>query len=192
MAESDPNVAPLCECGCGEAVNKYLGRWNRFRNGHNTRLVRAGAAHHLWKGGQFADKDGRVYIFSPTHPRATRNRYVPRAVLVAEAILKRPLRPGEVVHHINRVPSDDRPENLHVYASNQEHMAEHGRTRGPHWHPYAKLTEDDVREIRRLRGTVKARVLAERYGVCTSNITKIQQGLGWKHVTASREPHQNQ
>ena len=44
---------------------------------------------------------------------------------VAEEMLRRPLRPGEVVHHINGDKHDNRPENLMVFNSQQEHVAYH-------------------------------------------------------------------
>jgi hypothetical protein len=49
--------------------------------------------------------------------------------------------------------------------------------------PAAKLTEDDVREICRLRReVVKLKVVAARFGITESNVSYIARGKGWKHV----------
>lgn len=44
---------------------------------------------------------------------------------VAEQILGRSLRKGEVVHHINRDKKDNRPENLMIFQSQAEHARWH-------------------------------------------------------------------
>lgn len=45
--------------------------------------------------------------------------------IVAEQKLGRPLKTGEVVHHINENKRDNRPENLMVFKSQAEHAAWH-------------------------------------------------------------------
>ena len=71
----------------------------------------SGPKSPLWKGGVYQGADGYVYISQHGHPR-DRNGFVKRAVLVVEKKLGRFLEPGEIVHHINQVKDDDRPENL--------------------------------------------------------------------------------
>ena len=44
---------------------------------------------------------------------------------VAEVKLGRPLRPGEVVHHIDRNKQNNNPSNLHVFANQQAHWEAH-------------------------------------------------------------------
>lgn len=51
-------------------------------------------------------------------------------------------------------------------------------------HPAAKLIDEDIRNIRLLDSQgVQRQVIAARFGVNKSCITKILQGTHWKHVT---------
>lgn len=65
---------------------------------------------HLGKG------EGKTY--TKTYGRHTHR-------IVAEQMLGRPLKPGEVVHHINEDKKDNRPENLMVFASQALHAKWH-------------------------------------------------------------------
>jgi hypothetical protein len=46
----------------------------------------------------------------------------------------------------------------------------------------AKITADDVREIRRLRGDVLQRDLATRFGITVHQVCAIQRGRSWSHI----------
>ena len=94
--------------------------------------------------------EGYLVIYEPTHPRAYRHGYVLEHRFVMEQKIGRLLEPGEVVHHVNSLKWDNRPENLD--------LMEHGA--------HSSLTAAELRESR-------ATLLAEleeyrsRYGMLT-------------------------
>ena len=50
-------------------------------------------------------------------------------------------------------------------------------------HPNAKLTEEDIRSIRRLTKSMSIRAIARKFNVSRGTITPIIKGETWKHVT---------
>jgi predicted RNA-binding Zn-ribbon protein involved in translation (DUF1610 family) len=70
-----------------------------------------GKEHHNWKGGVIRSS-GYVFIHKPDHPRANRDGYVREHILVWEETHDKPLPKGWIVHHLNGVKSDNRPQNL--------------------------------------------------------------------------------
>lgn len=73
-------------------------------------------------GGRFVDKWG--YIRVRTSNKAGQTAYTAEHVLVMEESLGRKLESGEVVHHINGLKDDNRPENL-VVTTRIGHMTIH-------------------------------------------------------------------
>lgn len=70
--------------------------------------------------------DHHTMVLRHGHHRATKGGQVYEHILVAEAALGRPVSKEEVVHHINCVKSDNRPENLFVCSGSKEHFLIHG------------------------------------------------------------------
>lgn len=87
------------------AINR---RFNSMRMTEDTRAKLRRA--HLGRG------EGRTYT-------KLYGRHEHR--VVAEQILGRPLKPGEVVHHIDGNKRNNAPENLMVFASQAEHVKWH-------------------------------------------------------------------
>jgi hypothetical protein len=126
----------LCECGCGKAteIAKNTLRSRRHFRGHplpflqHHTMAKSGPASHKWKGGRYLHH-GYVQIYQPQHPDADTFGYVAEHRYVMEQTLGRPLVKGEIVHHINHVPGDNRPENL-MLMSRSEHSTYHDL----YWH----------------------------------------------------------
>jgi hypothetical protein len=106
----------------------------------------------------------------------------PRRVhhLVLEAFVG-PCPEGMEGCHKNGNPADNRLENLRwdTHHGNMKDAIDQGRIRSP----MTKLTEDDVRNIRRRLATgERQKPIAIDYGVCVSTVGEIKCGRLWKHV----------
>lgn len=69
-----------------------------------------------------------------------------------------------------------------THAGNQADMIAHGTNTCGDRHASAKLKSTDVLEVRRLRGSVTGRELAQKFGVSEAQISRAQTGSNWKHI----------
>lgn len=105
-------------------------------------------------------------------------------ILVAEAFLGPRPTPKHQVNHKNGVKIDNRDHNLEwvTYSQNTRHSydvlgnkAAHGEA-----HSQVKLTEAEVREIRRRQSEGELqRVIAADHGITPSNVSQIANGKRW-------------
>lgn len=138
----------------------------------------SGQCNPAWRGGRRQRTDGYIVIWTPEGERLEHR-------VVAEQILGRRLRRGEIVHHIDRDKTNNSPGNLEVMTQ-AEHAAHHSKelviANGGHkgeFNPRAKLNWKQVREIQ--TSTESTRVLGRRFGVHHSTIGRIQSGEGWRN-----------
>lgn len=78
-----------------------------------------------WRGQRRVfNERGYAMRHCPKHPCARSNHYVYEHTLVVEEMLGRPLERGEIVHHKNGDPQDNRPENL-IVTNRSQHARNH-------------------------------------------------------------------
>lgn len=125
-----PFVGELCK-SCYQTTRYRPGATRRGTPEHSKRLSEAttgrqvGTKSPKWKGGRMTQKDGYVRVLVKSGKANESDRYALEHRVVAEQKIGRPLHAGEVVHHINGVRDDNRPENLEVLTSVAEHRKLH-------------------------------------------------------------------
>lgn len=106
-------------------VYKYMDRYGIHRyNQKESNAIFNKNNHNNYKGGRNSHGDGYIKLLMPEHPRANKGGYVLEHIVIAEKKIGRYLKANEVVHHINGIKDDNRPENL-LILTKHEHSQLH-------------------------------------------------------------------
>lgn len=95
----------------GQKIAVSKGRYNKGLKGKD---------NSNWKGGKHYTKSGYIKIYQPTHPRSI-GGYIWEHQFVWENANEMYLPDGWVIHHMNGIKDDNRPENLKA-VSRKEHI----------------------------------------------------------------------
>lgn len=117
--------------------------------------------------------------------RATATTFYVHALVAAAFIGPRP--EGQQVNHIDADRLNNLPSNLEYVTpvQNQQHMYRLGRSNTPRGERsgHAKLTEEQVRQIRRLRaGGEPIRVVASQFRIGQAAVSAITSRHTWRHL----------
>jgi hypothetical protein len=170
----------FCHCGCGQrtsiipktyrARGLVKGEPMRYRKGHHFRrpgppyTVDEQTGCWIWTG--IIDKDGYGQAYYGRQVRAHRYFYEQR---------HGPIPDGLQIDHLCRNRACVNPDHLEPVTPADNTR----RGRG------AKLTVEQVREIKRLLGSVKQRDLARRFAIDEAGISDIANGKRWVDVEAA-------
>jgi len=99
-----------------EAGKLAYERGNQIRN----MLGKKGVLCPCYKGG-FIRGDGYKTLLIPEHHRANKQGYVMEHIFIWEQVNNRKLPQGWVIHHLNGIRNDNRPENL-IAMKRSEHL----------------------------------------------------------------------
>jgi len=113
-------VLGKCQCGCKNEISirvRYGGTLQRFKSGHNPGFP-TGDKHWNWTGGRTIDKRGYVLI-------RKNGKRVKEHRVIYEEYYKCCLLSWAIIHHINDIKTDNRPENLEAMRQKQHVLLHH-------------------------------------------------------------------
>lgn len=182
------------ELGCTVIVlQRLLAKYGIVSRGRGL----PGDRNPAWDGGRLLDKDGYVLVHCPDHPNARRNGYLLEHRLVMSEHLGRPLKRHEVVHHIDGDHQNNALDNLSLYSSNAQHLAEELNGQVPQWSEDGKRrihaatrkprVDVDPEELRALieRGDLLQKEICDRLRICESTFRKLVE---WYQIPWQRRP----
>lgn len=94
----------------------------------NRSLARKEKNNYRWKGGKAKTSGGYKLVKKPGHHRADSKGYVLEHIVVWEKAHCQSVPDGYVVHHINGIKTDNRPDNLQLMSAS-EHSIYHNQHR---------------------------------------------------------------
>lgn len=126
-----PYLDKPCEY-CGKTIGKANRKTQKFcstKCASDSRKIELSIPERLEDPKRKLDKNiGYVRVYVPEHPEANTRGFVYEHRLIAEQMLGRRLKKGEIVHHKNRKRWDNREENL-VVMDEKEHAKHHAEER---------------------------------------------------------------
>jgi hypothetical protein len=132
----------------------------------------------LWTGGKSTLGSGRIWMNGQMHV----------ASRIVWELTHGPIPKGLLVCHTCDNPSCVNPEHLFLGTQNDNmrDASSKGRMRGPSLkgenNPAHKLTNDQARAIKRLRGWYSSNLLAAAFGVARAQILSIWSGKTWRFI----------
>lgn len=160
-----------------------------YIHGHNNhiddaerfwRLVEKTETCWLWTGAKSPKGYGRFHVGGHAANSVLAHRWA-----WAKAYGE-PLEPGQPLLHSCDTPACVKREHLRIGTihENNAEMAAKGRSNHGERHMWSKLTEDQVRTIRRLYrdGVMNQGQLGRAFNISESNISRIISGHNWPHT----------
>jgi hypothetical protein len=193
MADIYPSAELLAETSeIWRPIEGYDGFYEVSSFGRVRSLPRVLEIKNRWGGISRHEKPGKIltsccsssgYFLVVLYGENRKGKSANVHQLVAEAfICKTPV--GMQVAHNNGRRENNRLTNLRIATkeSNYRDRDNHGTTPKGEKVGTSKLRDCDIAEIRRLKGVVPQRKIAERFGVSQFCIGSIHRGKAWRHV----------